>query len=230
MDPFFALNTDDILMHNNTPEQDLDAFIFANLDTIDSCMGLFDLSKLSPSESEPILTTHESSSPSYSNDDSSPLSSNKYNIQTSSSEPIFNTNIQTSTAASLNLNNFDKLDLITSINDGNLKPITFTLPEIENDGMKITNEIILSFEQSSKNSNHLSEDILLDEYKDIKIDELELLNELMSNNSNSSSAANDTCIDLEENSDDSEDEDEKIEAKSSKSRVYLLKISALLRK
>ena len=112
------------------------------------------------------------------------------------------------------------LTLNASQPSGNIEPISFVLPETIENGMKITNEIILNFDSASDEKKQLEEYEMLS-----KLDVNEYLNVVTCTSS-------DTCIDLHDNGsmsgveddddDDDEDEPESSDNKNKKNRVMFI--------
>ena len=207
MDPLidgFALvsniNNNDIMNASSTSQidEDIDSFILANLEA--NAFEIFDFSQLV----------------------ASPL-----NDESSSSTSSLTPTPKTSSPNEL-LDEFDPTSL---------KPISFTLPEIEtNDGMKIRNEIILNFEPTPTQTAPTTNDVVqttanftlnnevleaAETDLDIKIDEIDLINELIRSSSSAISPStsssemttslNETRIELNDEttrSDDDEDMDD----------------------
>lgn len=191
MNSLFDANFTDILMThtthtNNVATDDLESFIMANL-TNDALEEVFDFNKLNEFSSDNSTTddtimslTPVSSESSISNDS-----------QPSQESPSIELNMESASGSLLN-------------------PISFTLPELEtDDGTKITNEIILNFEATGSLQSMCDNTIQNNSTAiEFKIEELELINELISVKSQSNPAVKEIRIDINDDFTRTDDEDE----------------------
>lgn len=190
MEPLFDLNS-------NNDIENFD-YIFSNIDQFDSVSNLFDFNKLGNNSNFETSAYNNSNFLVVNKADSSieslfELDQNNIFIDSSaSSSPLDSQSLDSNSNPSSN-SNFNLLD--ASFGKNQIEPIKFTLPETENDGMKITSEIILNFE-------HMDEAQLLEQIE--KIGDNENLCVV-------TSGSDDTKIDLSNSgsmSDDDGDSDE----------------------
>lgn len=196
MNSLFDANFTDILMTHTShttdvATEDLESFIMANL-TNDALEEVFDFNKLNEFSSDNSSTddtimslTPVSSESSISNDS-----------QPSHESPSVELNMESASGSLLN-------------------PISFILPELEtDDGTKIKNEIILNFEATGALEstveglmcgNTIQNNSTAIEFK---IEELELINELISAKSQSNLPVKETRIDINDDSTRTDDEDD----------------------
>ena len=213
---------DDMIKNNN----EFDVFFETNIDSFESMSNIFDLNRLSSStaySSNAELLFDQSNS-----NELTPSSVSSPSSDASSSSPVSSNSESSSSLQSNLFENFNFLDeeqqAILTLNasqpSGNIEPISFVLPETIENGMKITNEIILNFDSASDEKKQLEEYEMLS-----KLDVNEYLNVVTCTSS-------DTCIDLHDNGsmsgveddddDDDEDEPESSDNKNKKNRVMFI--------
>lgn len=164
---------------NNLNYPENQGFSKQNVDTLDTQID-------SVNSNDPTLEYFqiESNTPISNSDSTSSLSPSS---SSSSSSPINSIIFQEAS------NFLENIDFSNALNG----PITISLPEFENNGMKITSEMILNFDPVDTNQ-------LLEQYDILKPDETINLNVL-------SESSNDTCIDLDDSPDNDDEKVIKIE-------------------